>query len=96
MECKNKCDTSNNRGNWNNLKIIQKIPEQHTEKAQNEGSTENSHIGHGTHTHTSESTNVKVQYSRFNIQNNIICITNSNYRTASTLYFLETWFVSGI
>jgi hypothetical protein len=32
---KNKSDTSNNRGSWNHLKIIQKIPEQHTEKAQN-------------------------------------------------------------
>jgi hypothetical protein len=25
--CKNKSDTSNNRGNWNPLRIIQKIPE---------------------------------------------------------------------
>jgi hypothetical protein len=46
-------------GNWNNLKIIQKIPEQHTRKAQNQGTTENSHIGHGTH--TLESSKVKVQ-----------------------------------
>ena len=30
---KNKCDTSNSRGKWNHLKIIQKIPEQHTWKA---------------------------------------------------------------
>jgi hypothetical protein len=29
----NKSDTSNNRGNWNNPKIIQKIPDQHTGKA---------------------------------------------------------------
>jgi hypothetical protein len=28
MECKNKSDTSNNRNNWNDLKIIQKIPKQ--------------------------------------------------------------------
>ena len=44
MEDKNKSDTSNNRGNWNHLKIIQKIPEQHTTKAQNQGTAENSHI----------------------------------------------------
>jgi hypothetical protein len=40
-------------------KIIQKIPEQHSRKAWNQASTENSHTGHGTH--SSESTNVKVQ-----------------------------------
>ena len=54
-----KCHTSNNRGNWNHFQIIQKIPEQNTGKARNQGTTENSHIGHCTH--TSESTNVKVQ-----------------------------------
>jgi len=27
VESKSKCDTGNNRGNWNHLKIIQKIPE---------------------------------------------------------------------
>ena len=59
VECKNKCDISNNTGNWNNLKIIQKIPEQHTGKVQNQENTENSHIGHSTH--TVESTDVKVQ-----------------------------------
>ena len=55
---KRKSDTKNNKGNWNHFKIIQKIPEQHTGEA-HQGTTENSHIGHGTH--TSESTNVKVQ-----------------------------------
>jgi hypothetical protein len=49
----NKSDTSTNRGNWNYLKITLKVPEQHTQEARNEG------IGH--FTHTSESTNVKVQ-----------------------------------
>jgi hypothetical protein len=59
VERKIKCDTSNNGGNWNHLKIIQKIPEQRTTgKARNRGTTENSHITHCTH--TSESTNVKV------------------------------------
>jgi hypothetical protein len=37
VECKNKCDASNNRGNWNNLKIFQKISEQHNGKAQHRG-----------------------------------------------------------
>ena len=57
-ECKNKRDTSNNRSNWNDLEVIQKIPEQHTGKARNQGPTENSHIGHCTH--TLESTVVKL------------------------------------
>jgi hypothetical protein len=43
-------NTSNNRGNCNHLKIIQKIPEQRTGKARHRGTTENSHIGHDTHT----------------------------------------------
>ena len=30
MECKNKGDVSNNRGDWGHLKVIQKIREQHT------------------------------------------------------------------
>jgi hypothetical protein len=58
VECKNKCDTSNNRGDWKHLKIIQKIPEQRTGKARNEVTTESSHIGHCTH--TAESADVKV------------------------------------
>jgi len=56
---KNKGDTSNNRGDWDYFKVIQKIREQHTGKPRSQGTRENSHIGHCTH--TSESTNVKVQ-----------------------------------
>jgi hypothetical protein len=52
-----KSDASNNRGNWNHLKIIQTIPEQHTGKARNQGHTDNSPTGPCKH--TSESTNVK-------------------------------------
>ena len=60
MECKkNKNDTSNKRRNWNHFKIIEKIPEQHNGKVRNQGTTENSHIGHCTH--TSASANVKVR-----------------------------------
>jgi hypothetical protein len=39
--------------------IIRRMPEQHTRKALNQGTTENGHTAHCTH--TSESTNVKVQ-----------------------------------
>jgi ABC-type bacteriocin/lantibiotic exporter with double-glycine peptidase domain len=76
------------------VKIIHKIPEQHARKARNQGTTENSCTGHGTH--TSESTGVKVLHSRFNICSSIISTMNSNCRTAATLYYLDTWFVSGI
>jgi len=37
-------------GKYNNLKIILKISEQHTEKAQNPRNTENSPLGHCTDT----------------------------------------------
>ena len=52
-------DTSNHRGCWDYFKVIQKIREQHTRKTWSQGTTEHSHIGHCTH--TSGSTNVKVQ-----------------------------------
>jgi hypothetical protein len=32
VECKDKCDTSKNRCNWNDFKTTQKIPEQNTGK----------------------------------------------------------------
>jgi hypothetical protein len=35
VECKNKSDTSNNRGKTKHLKIIEKISEQHSWKARN-------------------------------------------------------------
>jgi hypothetical protein len=55
---KNKGDSSNNRRDWDHFKVIYKIREQHSMKS-TEGTTENSHIGHCTH--TSESANVKIQ-----------------------------------
>jgi hypothetical protein len=57
VECKNKCDISKNWGNWNHFKIIQKIFDQQSGKALNQGTTKNSHIGHCAR--TSESTNIK-------------------------------------
>jgi hypothetical protein len=50
---------TNNRGNWNHFKIIQKIPEELSGKVRNQGTTENSHISHCTH--TAAGTNVKVR-----------------------------------
>jgi len=52
-------DTSKYIGKWNNLSIIQTTSEQHTRKAINQGSLENSHIGN--YTHTSEIVHVKVR-----------------------------------
>jgi hypothetical protein len=42
---KNKSNTSNNRGNWNRLKIIQTVPEHNTWKARNQGTTKKSTLG---------------------------------------------------
>jgi hypothetical protein len=52
-------NNNNNRGNWNHFHITQNIPEQNTGKAGNQGATDNSHIGHCTH--TAESVDVKVE-----------------------------------
>jgi alanine racemase len=43
VECEDTSDNSNNRGNWNHFKIIQKIAEQQTWKS-HKGTRENSHI----------------------------------------------------
>jgi hypothetical protein len=41
--------------------------------------------------------NVLMQkYKKFNIGNIVICTTNSNYRTAATLYSVQIWFVLGM
>jgi hypothetical protein len=87
VECESKSDTSNKRGIWDHLKTTQTIPEQHPGKARNQRITKNSHIVHCTH--TSESSRVKVQ-NIFHMQSNITCSTNCKYRTAATLYTLET------
>ena len=55
----NRYNNNNNRDDWDYLKVIQKIREEYTKKTRSQGTTENSHIGHCTH--TSESTNVKIQ-----------------------------------
>jgi hypothetical protein len=50
---------NNSSGKWNHLKATQAIPEQHAGKAQDQGTTENSHIEH--RTHSAGSVNVEVQ-----------------------------------
>ena len=59
------------------------------EKAANQGTTENSHIVHCTH--TSNSTNMPDE--TFNMEGNIACVINCNYCRTTTLCTLETWFV---
>ena len=50
----NRSVASNNKSNWNHLRIIQKIPEQHNGKARKQRTASDSHIGQCTH--ASEST----------------------------------------
>ena len=89
VERESRSDTSNNRGDWNRFKIIQTVPEQRTRKARNYGTAKKKiHIRHCTH--TAECANVKVQ-NIFHGLNNVTCSTNCKYRTAATLYTLETW-----
>jgi hypothetical protein len=57
---KNKGDTSKNRGDWDYFKVVQNKREQYTGKTRNQGTTQNSHIGHCTHT-LRKNTDVKVQ-----------------------------------
>jgi hypothetical protein len=81
-----------NKGNWNHIKIIQKIPQEHRGEAQNQGTTKNSHIGHSIY---SSECNY-VTYKTFNMRNNVTCSINRDYRTAETLYTVKIWLVAGI
>jgi hypothetical protein len=74
-------------------KITQTQPEQHTGRARHQATTANNHTGQCKH--TAESADVKAQ-NMFHGRNNITSSTNCKYRTAATLYTLDTWFVSGI
>jgi hypothetical protein len=58
-----------------------------------QGTTENSYIGHSTH--TAGSANVEAP-KEFNIADSAICIINSRRGIAVALHNLETWFVSGV
>ena len=55
--------TSKDMGNWNDFKLFQTTPEQNTGNASNQGTTENSHIGHCTHTAESKRTSSVVYLS---------------------------------
>ena len=70
MECEGERDTDSNRGDWNQLKKIQRVPEQHSGEVRNQGIT--------------ESADVKVQKT-FQGRNTITCSTDCKYRTAATL-----------
>ena len=51
-------DTGNNRGKWNHIKIIQKIPEHYTGKTRNQETTGSNHIWRCAY--SPESNNLKV------------------------------------
>jgi len=95
VECKNKGDTSNNRGDWDYFKVTQKIREQHTGKTLIQGTAEKqTYCALHTHTHTAGSADVKVQ-NKFHGRNNITCSTDCKYVTAATMYKIEKRFVLG-
>jgi len=95
VECESKIDTRINRGDWNQFKITQTIPEQHTGKYGIKELQKKKKESFGHCTHNRESANVKVQ-NIFHGLNNVTCSTDCKCRTAVTLYTLETWFVSVI
>ena len=68
---------------------LNNIPGKHEIK----GMQKNSHFGHCTQ--SAGSADVKVQ-TIFHGRNNITCSTDCKYRTAATLYTVETWVVSGM
>jgi len=76
-------------GNIYHSEYLSKVPGKHEIKKLQK----NSHVGHCTR--TAESANVTVQ-NIFHARNNITRSTNCKYRTAATLYTLETWFVAGL
>jgi len=64
VERKNEGDSSNNKGNWNQLRITQTVPEQHTMNARNQGTTKKKKKKKKKHIwrckHTTESNDAKV------------------------------------
>ena len=91
VECTNKSDTSNNRGNWNHFKIIQKVPEQHRGKAQNKGTTPQKKATLFT-AHIPWKV-LMYMYKTFNMKNNISCSINCQYRIDEKIYPRHTVFV---
>ena len=93
VECKNKSDASNNRGNWNRFRNIQTIPEQHRGKARNQGAKKTAILGIA---HILRRVLMYVEVQRLNVGNNITNSTDCNYRIAATLITVETSFFSGM
>ena len=73
VQFKYRSDNSNERGNWSNLKIIQKIPEQHNGKARNQGATEKKKTILSTARILREI--LMSNYETFSPRNNITCST---------------------
>jgi len=84
-------------GAWNHFKVtetnLSNIPGKHEIKELQKKKKKNIHIGRCTH--TAGSADRKVQ-NIIHGRNNITCSTDCKQRTATTLFTLETWFVSGI
>jgi hypothetical protein len=72
-----------NKGNWNHLKIIQKIRKQHTGKARHQDTTKNSQFD----TTCIFRKVLMYKYKTFIIINSIKCTTHSNHSTALNMFF---------
>jgi hypothetical protein len=92
VESKSKCDTGNNSGNWNHLKIIQNLAEKHNRNALNQGNAKKAMFWYCVY--ASGCANKK--YRMLNMGNNITHTTNCNYRIDVTLCTILTSFVPGI
>ena len=93
MECESRNDTGNKGATGTISKSLRQYLSNTPGKHEIKELQKHSHIGYLTHTR--ESANVKVR-NIFHGRNNVTCSTDCKYRTAATLYILETWFVSGI
>lgn len=90
MDCENKSNADNGRGNLNCLKIIQKMPRHHTGKPRHKGATEKGHT-------------VRIlrkvmmsKYETFFVGNNIIHTKKCDHSIAAILCTAERWFISGV
>ena len=79
VECKNKGDTSNNRGDWDYFKVIQKI---HTRKTRSQGTQKTVILGTA---HILRKV-LMYKYNRFNPETNDISSMNSNNNSCNTVF----------
>jgi len=91
VECKNKGDTSNNRGDWGCFKVIHKIRnipgKQEVKELQKTAILGTAHILRKV---------LILKYNRFNTETNDMSTMNSYNRIAATLYSLGTSFLWNI